>query len=84
MDELEDNPCLLDHLIQSKIAEKHLLSGKIITCAKFDEKYSKCAENQIIEEFPEHIIGCKLFKKEKVKGYSQNRRLQTTFQFFRK
>uniref|UniRef100_A0A1I7TBG2 tRNA (34-2'-O)-methyltransferase regulator WDR6 n=1 Tax=Caenorhabditis tropicalis TaxID=1561998 RepID=A0A1I7TBG2_9PELO len=65
MDELDNYPLLLDHLIQSEISENLLLDGKIITCAKFDQKYAKNAENRLEEEFPEHIIGCKALESEK-------------------
>lgn len=65
MEDLENYPLLIDHLIQSEIPESLLLDGKVITCAKYDQKYAENTEHRIEEEFPEHIIGCKSFQIEK-------------------
>lgn len=64
MEALENYPLLIDHLIQSEIPEDLLLEGKVITCAKFDQKY-EYAEIRLEVEFPEHIIGCKSLEKKK-------------------
>ncbi|CAL2028586.1 unnamed protein product [Caenorhabditis brenneri] len=65
MEALENYPLLIDHLIQSEIPGDFLLEGKVITCARYDQKYAENAEIRLEEEFPEHIIGCKSLEKEK-------------------
>ncbi|KAF1769627.1 hypothetical protein GCK72_001444 [Caenorhabditis remanei] len=59
MEHLGEYPLLLDHIIQSEISAELLLDDKVITCAKFDQKYAERVDNRLEEEFPEHIIGCK-------------------------
>ena len=83
MEHLGEYPLLLDHIIQSEISAELLLDNKVITCAKFDQKYAEHVDNRLEEEFPEHIIGCKeldeddvgkLFPKVKIKikAFSEN------------
>ncbi|PIC54572.1 hypothetical protein B9Z55_003770 [Caenorhabditis nigoni] len=60
-----DDETLLDHFAQLKISEGHLLDDKVITCAKGDQKYVENVPHRLEEDFPEHIIGCKDFPRDK-------------------
>ncbi|UMM15187.1 hypothetical protein L5515_002713 [Caenorhabditis briggsae] len=60
-----DDEALLDHFVQLKISESHLLDDKVITCAKGDQKYVENVAHRQEEDFPEHIIGCKDFPRDK-------------------
>uniref|UniRef100_A0A8R1IF81 N-terminal E2 ubiquitin-conjugating enzyme n=1 Tax=Caenorhabditis japonica TaxID=281687 RepID=A0A8R1IF81_CAEJA len=59
-----DEDLLLDHLVQFGI--KCNIDKKVVTCAKYDQKYKQLPGSMRLENhFPEKIIGCKLLEKDK-------------------